>query len=175
MRQGDLGGFVQSQDNLSQEESCWIFHNAIVAEEAVVAGNAQIHDTAVIRGNALVSGSAVIRNHSLVEDHAIITAGVVEAESRISGEAWITESQWTKEAPRICNSLVYGKLSGNVRLYSGAQVLPGQAFHNPTPDELRITETSMKMLRNPEREGLRLAPPEGWKPAKKKTRSEPER
>lgn len=175
VRQGDLGGFVQSENNLSQEGACWLFQSAIAAEDAVVAGDAQIRDLAVVRGNALVSGSAAVRNHSLVEDHAILTAGVVEAESRISGEAWITESQWTKEAPRICNSLVYGKLSGNVRLYSGAQVLPGQAFHNPTPDELRITDTSMKMLRNPEREGLRLAPPEGWKPAKKKTRSQPER
>ena len=170
-----MGGFVQSEDNLSQEESCWIFHNAIVAEEAVVTGNAQIHDTAIIRGNALVSGSAVIRNHSLVEDHAILTAGVVEAESRISGEAWITESQWTKEAPRICNSLVYGNVSGNVSLYSGAQVLPGQTFDNPTPDELCITDAYMKILRTPERESAKLVPPEGWKPAKKKTRSQPER
>ena len=65
-----MGGFVQSEDNLSQEESCWIFHNAIVAEEAVVTGNAQIHDTAIIRGNALVSGSAAVRNRSMVEDYA---------------------------------------------------------------------------------------------------------
>ena len=141
----------------------------------MVAGDAQIRDLAVVRGNALVSGSAAVRNRSMVEDYAIVMAGVVEADSRIAGNAKITESPWTQAVPRIVNGLVYGNVSGNVSLYSGAQVLPGQAFHNPTPDELRITDTSMKMLRNPEREGLRLAPPEGWKPAKKKTRSQPER
>ena len=175
VRQGDLGGFVQSENNLSQEGACWLFQNAIAAEDAVVAENAQIRNLAVLRGNTMVVGNAIIRDCSIVEDYAIFTTGVVEGNSRIAGNARIIRNEWTQATPRVADSLVYGKLSGNVRLYSGAQVLPGQAFHNPTPDELRITDTSMKMLRNPEREGLRLAPPEGWKPAKKKTRSQPER
>lgn len=141
----------------------------------MVAGNAQIRDLAVIRGNALVSGSAVILDRSMVEDHAIVIAGVVEADSRISGNAKITENLWTKASPRISNSLVYGDISGNVCLSSGAQVLPGQTFHNPTPDELRITDSSMKILREPERESTHLTPPSNWTPAKKKTLSDPGR
>ena len=141
----------------------------------MVAGNAQIRDLAVIRGNALVSGSAVVLDHSMVEDHAIVMAGVVEADSRIAGNAKITENPWTQASPHISNSLVYGDISGNVCLSSGAQVLPGQTFHNPTPDELRITDSSMKILRGPERESTHLTPPENWTPAQKKTHSDPER
>ena len=37
---GDLGGFVQSEENLSQEGQCWIAGNAVVAEEAYVYGDA---------------------------------------------------------------------------------------------------------------------------------------
>lgn len=175
VHQGDLGGYIQREDNLSQDGKCWIFQNAVAAEDAVVAGNAQIRDLAVIRGNALVSGSAVILDRSMVEDHAIVMAGVAEADSRISGNAKITENLWTKASPSISNSLVYGDISGNVCLSSGAQVLPGQTFHNPTPDELRITDSSMKILREPERESTHLTPPENWTPAKKKTHSDPER
>ena len=111
----------------------------------------------------------------MVEDHAIVMAGVVEADSRISGNAKITKNPWTQASPHISNSLVYGDISGNVCLSSGAQVLPGQTFHNPTPDELRITDSSMKILRGPERESTHLTPPENWTPAKKKTHSDPER
>lgn len=141
----------------------------------MVAGDAQIRDLAVVRGNALVSGSAAVRNRSMVEDYAIVMAGVVEADSRISGNAKITKNPWTQASPHISNSLVYGDISGNVFLSSGAQVLPGQNYHNSTPDELRITDSSMKILRGPERESTHLTPPENWTPAKKKTHSDPER
>ena len=175
VHQGDLGGFVESERNLSQEGSCWIFHEAIAAEDAVVAGDAQIRELAVIRGSSMVSGSAVIRHRSIVEDNAIVTAGIVEADSRIAGNAKVIESPWTQAAPYISNGLVYGNISGNVRLCQGAQVLPGQVFDNPTPDELRITDAYMKILRTPERENIRFASPESRMPAKKKTRSETER
>ena len=68
VRQGDLGGFVQSENNLSQEGGCWLFQNAIAAEGAVVAENAQIRNLAVLRGNTMVVGNAVIRDCSIVED-----------------------------------------------------------------------------------------------------------
>lgn len=175
VRQGDLGGFVQSENNLSQEGACWLFQNAIAAEDAVVAENAQIRNLAVLRGNTMVVGNAIIRDCSIVEDYAIVTTGVVEGNSRIAGNARIIRNEWTQATPRVADSLVYGNVSGNVSLYSGAQVLPGQTFDNPTPDELCITDAYMKILRTPERESAKLAPPEGWKPAKKKTRSQPER
>ena len=35
---GDLGGFVQSEENLSQEGQSWIAGNAVVAEDAYVYG-----------------------------------------------------------------------------------------------------------------------------------------
>ena len=170
-----MGGFVQSEDNLSQEGTCWIFQSAIAAEDALVAGDAQIRDLAVIRGSALVLGSAVIRNRSMVEDHAIVMAGVVEADSLIAGNARITESPWTRAAPHIVNGLVYGEVSGNVCLTSGAQVLPGQTFDNPPPDELRVTDVYMKILRGPERESTHLTPPENRAPSQKKSRSDLER
>ena len=172
---GDLGGFVQSEENLSQDGPCWVFQNAIAAEDAVVAGNAQIRDHAVVRGSALISGKAVVLNHSLVEDRAIVTAGVVAGDSRVAGNARITKSPWTQAAPHVESSLVYGDISGNVRLTSGAQVLPGQIFDNPTLDELHITDEHIKIVRGPERETPALTPPENWTPAQQKSRSHPQR
>ena len=42
VKKGDMGGYVQSEDNLSQEGNCWVFGNAWVYDNAVVCGNAEI-------------------------------------------------------------------------------------------------------------------------------------
>lgn len=39
---GDLGGYVQSDKNLSQIGNCWIYGNAKVFGKAVISGNARI-------------------------------------------------------------------------------------------------------------------------------------
>ena len=160
MRQGDLGGFVQSENNLSQEGNCWIFQSAIAAEDAVVAGDAKICDLAVIRGSALVSGNAVIRNRSLVEDRAIVMAGVVEEDSRIAGNARITET--------LVAACVYGEISGNIRLFPAAVVLPGQSVYNSTPDTIQLYHDHAEVVRPHDRSTPTLKPPENWNPHPKR-------
>jgi NDP-sugar pyrophosphorylase family protein len=75
---GDIGGFVESENNLSQEDICWIFDDAKVYENAIVSdtawvfgnakiyGNAKICEKAQIYGNAEVKGDACICGSSLV-------------------------------------------------------------------------------------------------------------
>ena len=50
IKYGDLGGFIESEDNLSHGSDCW------VAENARVCRNAKIYDKAHISGNATISG-----------------------------------------------------------------------------------------------------------------------
>ncbi len=42
VKKGDLGGFIESESNLSQEGDCWVYENA------QVFGNAQVYGYAVI-------------------------------------------------------------------------------------------------------------------------------
>lgn len=51
---GDLGGYVESERNLSQEGDAWVFGNA------KVYGNAEVSGDAWVSGNAWVSGDAEI-------------------------------------------------------------------------------------------------------------------
>lgn len=50
VKAGDLGGFVESENNLSHSGSSWVFDNA------------QVYDKAQVCDNAWVCGDAVIRN-----------------------------------------------------------------------------------------------------------------
>ena len=45
VKAGDLGGWVESEDNLSQYEKCWLYDNARVCDNAIVCNNARIYDT----------------------------------------------------------------------------------------------------------------------------------
>lgn len=48
VKAGDLGGFVESMDNLSQEGNCWVANNAKVYGGAKVYGDAVVEEEAQI-------------------------------------------------------------------------------------------------------------------------------
>ena len=59
---GELGGWIESEKNLSQEGNAWVFGNALVFDNAWVYGSAQVSGSARVFSNALVSGYARISN-----------------------------------------------------------------------------------------------------------------
>ena len=52
---GDLGGFLESEKNLSQNGNAWVSGNAEVSGDARVYGNARVYGDASVYGNAEVS------------------------------------------------------------------------------------------------------------------------
>ena len=58
VKAGDLGGWVESEDNLSQYEKCWLCDNARVY------GNARVCDNAIVCNNAIIYNT---------KDYCIIT------------------------------------------------------------------------------------------------------
>lgn len=132
---GDLGGFVESEDNLSQEGVCWIFNDAIACESALVSGNAVLKDQAVARGTALVSNNAEVGGKAIVQDYAIVLEGYVSESAHICGKAKLTKELGSEGVPEISgDAFVYGTLSGSVHCRGEAIILPGTELRNPTPD-----------------------------------------
>ena len=50
VKEGDLGGWVESEGNLAQEGDCWVSGNAWVFGAAHVFDNAQVFDAVVCGG-----------------------------------------------------------------------------------------------------------------------------
>ena len=69
---GDLGGYIEKEENLSQDGYAWVFNNAYVFGNALVYGNARVFDNALIYGNAEVYGNARIYGNAFVFDNAQI-------------------------------------------------------------------------------------------------------
>ena len=55
---GELGGFVESEKNVSHSGDAWVSGNACVSEDARVSGNAQVSGDAQVYGDAKIEISA---------------------------------------------------------------------------------------------------------------------
>lgn len=66
VKAGDLGGFVESETNLSHEGKCWVYNDACVYDNAKVYGNAQIMSNVHISGNAKVYEDAKVYENAII-------------------------------------------------------------------------------------------------------------
>ena len=87
VKAGTLGGWIESEANLSHDNDAWIADQAIVFESAAVS------DFAVVSGHAVVYGNAKVHNNAEVHDEARIGEDAdIGCDARIVGEADITDN-----------------------------------------------------------------------------------
>jgi carbonic anhydrase/acetyltransferase-like protein (isoleucine patch superfamily) len=144
VKKGELGGWVQSEENLSQEGMCWIARDAMAFEHSSVTESAYMTDSAAIRGHAIISGNAVMSNNSSVSGHAhlsghavmhnnsvLVDNAVVDGDvcmddnSHVYGHAHVSDMVWmTDESSIFGNAHVYERvwLYGRSRIYGHADV-----------------------------------------------------
>ena len=70
VKKGELGGYVESEYNLSQIGNCWVYGNARVCGDAELCGNAKVCGDAEVCGNAKVCGDAELCGNARVYGNA---------------------------------------------------------------------------------------------------------
>ncbi len=146
VQQGQLGGYVQSEDNLSQKGTCWLFGDAIAFEDAYVSQDAVLKGNSVAKGSTLVSGTAECLHHALVCDHAIVTGGLLSGCCLAGGNAHLYPHPQTGISPVLADhAAVYGEVSGAVRCHGYSVVLPGLTLNNPTCDTISLSNSEIKV------------------------------
>ena len=60
VKEGELGGFIEKEENLSHEGNAWVYGNAEVYGDAWVCGNAEVCGDAKVYGDAWVCGNAEV-------------------------------------------------------------------------------------------------------------------
>lgn len=114
VKKGDIGGYVESENNLSQLGDCWIYDDAIVCDNAVVVGNARVCDKAVVVDNAQVCDNAVVVGNTVVVGNARVWGNaIVRDDARVFANAQIYD-----------NAVVAGNavVVGNARVWGNAQI-----------------------------------------------------
>ena len=153
----DLGGFVESESNLSfeQEDDAWIFNDAIAAGEGYVDKGSILRDRAVVCGCAYVSHKTEMSGDSRAEDDAYLRGARLSRCARVSGCGMILQSPTTKVSPILTGSCaVYGKVMGDVMLAGAVVVISDETISNDSLDTLSIDERGRTILRAPSRDEL---------------------
>ena len=158
VKAGDLGGFVESESNLSfePEDDAWIFNDAIAAGEAYVDKGSCLRDRAVASDHAYISHGATMLGDARAEDDAYVRGATLMKNARISGNSMILLSKKTGNAPTLSGHCsVYGKVMGDVRVMGKAVVISGEDICNETPDALFLNERGRTIVRDTSRDELR--------------------
>ena len=93
---GELGGYVEKEDNLAQTGNAWVYGDARVYGNARVYGDAWVYGDARVYGNARVYGDA-----------------------EVSGNAWVYGDAEVSGNARVSDN---AEVSGNARVYGDARV-----------------------------------------------------
>jgi carbonic anhydrase/acetyltransferase-like protein (isoleucine patch superfamily) len=129
VRAGNLGGFIEKEENLSHFGGSWIdgdacvfdnakvYHNALVRNHAQVFGNARIYGNSIVVGNAKVYGNsavcgltqiygnAIVCDHAAIYDRALIyDKAQVCGYARIYGDATICGNAYVSNQTHICGN-----------------------------------------------------------------------
>ena len=176
IKAGDLGGFVESESNLSTEleDNAWIYDDAVVCNNGYADRGAVLRNEAIVCGDGYISHGAVVSGHSRVEDSAYVRGAVLNGHARASGCAVVRCSRESGHPPILSgHCAVYGNVSGDVRLTGSTVIISGEEIYNDTLDTLVISGQNRSVIRHPARDELAPQIPEPQQ--EKKQRKEVER
>jgi carbonic anhydrase/acetyltransferase-like protein (isoleucine patch superfamily) len=72
VKAGDFGGWIEKEENLSQEGRCWVYDDACIYGNARVFDNGHVFSNANVFGNAKVSNNARVSGNACVFDYACV-------------------------------------------------------------------------------------------------------
>lgn len=121
VKKGDLGGYIESECNLSDNGSCWVYDLAQVYGYAKVSWNSKIRGRAFVRDFAQVGGCAEVCDFSNVGENSVVIGN-----ARICGGA------------KICGKSVVmddAVIDGNVEIKLDCEVYENALIENNSKEE----------------------------------------
>jgi hypothetical protein len=125
-KKGELGGYIEKEENLSQEGNAWVSDNAMVFGDAWIFGNARVSDNAMVYGDARVFDDAWVFGNARVSGDAWVYGDAwIFGNARVSGDAWVYGDAWIFGNARVSgDAWVFGNawIFGNARVSGDAWV-----------------------------------------------------
>ena len=90
VKAGDLGGWIEKEQNLSQIGDAWVGGNAKVYANAKVYGNAVVCDNANVFDDAAVCGNAMVYDNAEICGNAVVRGNVlICGDAKVFGNAFV--------------------------------------------------------------------------------------
>lgn len=120
VKKGDIGGYIESVDNLSTSGTCWVYDNAKVMSDAVVSNNAKIQDSAVICDYAKITGNAVVKDHAKVEYFGkVMDNAIIRGNGKVCGWGEVCDNAIVEDDAQIKQ---WAKVNGSARVSDRATI-----------------------------------------------------
>ena len=134
VHEGDIGGYVESDKNLSHEGDCWIYDdskaydNATISDNAIVKNSSSVMDNAYVVSNSVIDGNSIISGNSKIFDNC-----KVSDKSTVSGNS-ILKSNVSIESSIIKDNVIidgffeirYGVIIGGNVFIHGDGIIIGK-------------------------------------------------
>lgn len=123
VKKGELGGWIEDEENLSHEGNCWVNDGCYVCggarvyENARIAGVAKVLYGSKVYGSAVVSGGSLVINNAEVYGNATIVGGAVVSDgAKVFGAAIVDHGANVSNKAVLSN---IAKVSGDVIIVDG--------------------------------------------------------
>lgn len=117
---GELGGWLENEENLAHDRVCWVYDDAKVFGNAKVFGCANVHGNAVVHGDATVYGHADVYGGAEVYDDAKVCGyAIVCGRAKVYGFTVVYGNAEVYDCAEVYG---YAKVYGTVQLCSRAKV-----------------------------------------------------
>ena len=126
VKAGDLGGWVEKEDNLSQMGDAWVYENAEVYGNAKVHGDAEIYRNAKVFGNAKIYDNAEVFGNAEIYGNAVISGNAkVFDNAQVYGDAIVYDNARVFGNARVCQG---ASVCGNAMVCGDAMVRCGADY-----------------------------------------------
>lgn len=127
VKEGQYGGIVSGEHNLSQDGTCWIDFDSSVTDNAQVKDNAQVTKGSKLIDNAKVYGNAEIicstlRNYVEVYDNAVIKHSIVSEKSKVYGGAIVKLAELSDCSKIYESAVITGSKTERVTITDLAEI-----------------------------------------------------
>ena len=126
IRKGELGGYIESEANLSHSGDCWVamsaqvYDMAMVVDDAVITCCATVSGMGHVSGRATVSGSARVHGLAMVGDDAEVSGHAsVSGLASVSCQAIVTDGAILVDRAAITDR---AKVCGDAYISAGSVV-----------------------------------------------------
>ena len=130
--EGDLGGYIEKEANLSQEGECWVYDEAQVYGDAVVTGDAAVCNRAKVGGPAVIADTACVGDSARVHGYAKVCGNadvfgscVVHGNAVVDGEAYLDGEVTVSGNTKITGN---ARIEGRVDFRGSDNVAEGDAL-----------------------------------------------
>jgi len=140
---GLVGGWIEKEENLSQDGTCFVFDSSEVYQDvkisehavifgsarlsgcATLTGRAMVYGNAIVAGNAKLSGNVEVYGRSIISgDTTIMDSCSVSGNVLVIGKTIMSDTVIVRGDASVCSATLSGRtiLDGHTSIHTGAMI-----------------------------------------------------